>query len=110
MASTLGSISSLQSLGYNGGVDDANGSALPERSEAVAANATKPPKDPPTKYRHIAAIHSRSRISLLSSDHEGSTSFVGFRNLMVIVLSKYMWVAEDKHSGHSSPSSRLSLC
>lgn len=38
------------------------------------------------KYRHVAALHSKSRPSCLSHDTEISPSFVGFRNLMVIVL------------------------
>ncbi|KAL8414912.1 hypothetical protein RB594_005932 [Gaeumannomyces avenae] len=38
------------------------------------------------KYRHVAALHSKSRPSCLSHDTEMSPSFVGFRNLMVIVL------------------------
>ena len=40
------------------------------------------------KYRHVAAVHSRSRTSSLSSDSDQTPSFLGFRNLMVIVLSK----------------------
>lgn len=40
------------------------------------------------KYRHVAAVHSRSRTSCLSSDSDTTPSFLGFRNLMVIVLSK----------------------
>ena len=39
-------------------------------------------------YRHVAAVHSRSRTSCLSSDSDQTPSFLGFRNLMVIVLSK----------------------
>ncbi len=38
------------------------------------------------KYRHVAAIHSHSRPSCLSHDAPESPSFIGFRNLMVIVL------------------------
>ena len=39
------------------------------------------------KYRHIAAVHSRARTSCLSHDSDASPSFLGFRNLMVLVLS-----------------------
>ncbi|KAF2002406.1 hypothetical protein P154DRAFT_520899 [Amniculicola lignicola CBS 123094] len=39
-----------------------------------------------TKYRHVFATHSTSRSSPLSQDAEKSPSFVGFRNLMVLVL------------------------
>ncbi|KAK0630667.1 MBOAT, membrane-bound O-acyltransferase family-domain-containing protein [Bombardia bombarda] len=38
------------------------------------------------KYRHIEAIHSESRPSCLSHDATDTPSFLGFRNLMVIVL------------------------
>ncbi|KAI5924886.1 MBOAT, membrane-bound O-acyltransferase family-domain-containing protein [Camillea tinctor] len=38
------------------------------------------------KYRHIAAVHSQTRPSTLSHDAEAPPSFLGFRNLMVIVL------------------------
>ncbi|KAI1813935.1 diacylglycerol O-acyltransferase [Poronia punctata] len=38
------------------------------------------------KYRHVAAVHSQARPSTLSHETQASPSFVGFRNLMVIVL------------------------
>lgn len=38
------------------------------------------------KYRHVAAVHSRPRTSCLGRDSETTPSFIGFRNLMVIVL------------------------
>ncbi|EPE03457.1 mboat family protein [Ophiostoma piceae UAMH 11346] len=38
------------------------------------------------KYRHVAAIHSQTQPSCLSHDNAASPSFLGFRNLMVIVL------------------------
>jgi diacylglycerol O-acyltransferase-1 len=38
------------------------------------------------KYRHVEAIHSQSRPSCLSHDTTETPSFLGFRNLMVIVL------------------------
>jgi diacylglycerol O-acyltransferase-1 len=38
-------------------------------------------------YKHIYAIHSQPRTSTLSHDSIDSPSFIGFRNLMVIVLS-----------------------
>jgi diacylglycerol O-acyltransferase 1 len=40
------------------------------------------------KYRHVAAVHSRPRTSCLSHDSPTTPSFIGFRNLMVIVLSE----------------------
>ncbi len=38
------------------------------------------------KYRHVQAIHSQTRPSCLSHDATVNPSFLGFRNLMVIVL------------------------
>ncbi|KAF1917338.1 MBOAT, membrane-bound O-acyltransferase family-domain-containing protein [Ampelomyces quisqualis] len=48
------------------------------------ANANALTKD--TKYRHVFATHSLHRTSCLSHDSATSPSFVGFRNLMVLVL------------------------
>lgn len=41
------------------------------------------------KYHHIAAIHRVTRSSVLSSDSTASPSFMGFRNLLVLVVSKF---------------------
>ncbi|KAH9898938.1 MBOAT, membrane-bound O-acyltransferase family-domain-containing protein [Xylariomycetidae sp. FL2044] len=38
------------------------------------------------QYRHVAAVHSKTRPSTLSHDAPALPSFLGFRNLMVIVL------------------------
>ncbi|GKT53374.1 MBOAT family protein [Colletotrichum tofieldiae] len=38
------------------------------------------------KYRHVAAVHHRSRPSTLSHDSNAAPSFIGFRNLMYGVL------------------------
>ncbi|KAI0202242.1 diacylglycerol O-acyltransferase [Astrocystis sublimbata] len=38
------------------------------------------------RYRHVAAVHSKARPSTLSHDTVATPSFIGFRNLMVIVL------------------------
>lgn len=50
----------------------------------------KPGQHYEKKYRHIAAVHSRPKTSCLSHDSDAAPSFLGFRNLMVIVLSKYI--------------------
>lgn len=42
----------------------------------------------PSRYRHVAAVHAKQRTSCLSHDSEQSPSFLGFRNLMVIVLGE----------------------
>lgn len=46
----------------------------------------KTPKKPGQKYRHVAAVHKQTRPSCLSHDSDAAPSFIGFRNLMVIVL------------------------
>jgi len=56
---------------------NSNGSAAPKSSRV---------SPPSAKYRHVAAIHSKIRSSCLSHDSEAAPSFLGFRNLMVIVL------------------------
>lgn len=71
----------------------------------------------PTKYRHIAAVHARQRTSCLSHDSDQSPSFLGFRNLMVIVLGQYphreLWItlkrANMATSCHEPPSSGREL-
>lgn len=64
---------------------NANGNGkttTPQTTEILRTYAKK-------KYRHVAAVHSRPRTSCLSHDSESSPSFLGFRNLMVIVLSMF---------------------
>ena len=83
MSSTMGS-SEVLSIHTSGKVvsdmsTTSNGSATPLGSR-------KPTR---SRYRHVAAAHSRPRTSCLSHDSEHAPSFLGFRNLMVIVLSKY---------------------
>jgi diacylglycerol O-acyltransferase-1 len=51
-----------------------------------------------TKYRHVFATHSLTRKSCLSQDSESSPSFVGFRNLMVLVLSTHSRLVMSAHS------------
>lgn len=61
------------------------------RNGAVHPPRPLPPKGAaPAKYRHVAAVHSAQRASCLSHDSEASPSFLGFRNLMVIVLSELL--------------------
>jgi hypothetical protein len=68
-------------------VDMPRESAIHRRKSSVPKTngTTKPAKD--TKYRHVFATHAQQRTSCLSHDSETSPSFVGFRNLMVLVLS-----------------------
>ena len=60
--------------------------------EALRESTTKGDKKPSfrTKYRHVAAVHSKTRPSCLSHDAVLAPSFLGFRNLMVIVLSEWL--------------------
>jgi diacylglycerol O-acyltransferase-1 len=43
------------------------------------------------KYRHVAALHSKVQPSCLSHESETVPSFLGFRNLMVLVLSEHLF-------------------
>ncbi|KAK7750699.1 hypothetical protein SLS62_007399 [Diatrype stigma] len=61
-----------------------NGSAA---AAAAAANGGEKPTVYLRKYRHLAAIHSQSKPSTLGHDAHTTPSFIGFRNLMIIVLS-----------------------
>ncbi|KAI9762193.1 MAG: hypothetical protein M4579_000516 [Chaenotheca gracillima] len=64
----------------------ANGSIV-DGGERQAPEVS-PPKSPPAVKRntHVAIVHSRPRTSCLSHDSQIAPSFLGFRNLMVIVL------------------------
>lgn len=50
----------------------------------------KVPEDPleSGEYKHAFAVHSMPRTSTLSHDSADTPSFIGFRNLMVLVLSR----------------------
>lgn len=50
--------------------------------------ASTPSKKRRSKYRHVAAYHSQSRHSSLSRESDERISFLGFRNLMVLVLGE----------------------
>lgn len=89
-------MASVTEAAVSTGVDvlalDSNGS-----SPSKITESSKEPKEPTTttpkrtgrsKYRHIAAYHSQSRNSCLSRDSTWNPSFIGFRNLVVIVLSE----------------------
>ncbi|KAL1796749.1 hypothetical protein ACET3X_005289 [Alternaria dauci] len=54
------------------------------KANATTNGSTKRARD--TKYRHVFATHSSSRTSCLSHDADKAPSFVGFRNLMILVL------------------------
>ena len=70
---------------------DADQKAISNSPNQVNGTTTGPRiLNAPSKYRHIAAVHSRVCSSCLSRDAESTPSFIGFRNLMVIVLSTYI--------------------
>ena len=62
-----------------------NGSDSPKQVPQING---KPNPRVERRYRHIAAVHSSARTSCLSHDSDAAPSFLGFRNLMVIVLSQ----------------------
>jgi diacylglycerol O-acyltransferase-1 len=66
-------------------------SSVPSVPEANGA--TKRARD--TKYRHVFATHAQHRESCLSHDSDTAPSFVGFRNLMVLVLSRLVATARQ---------------
>lgn len=51
--------------------------------------ATRPLKASERKYNHAVAIHSRTQVSPLSAGADPAPNFIGFRNLMILVLGKY---------------------
>jgi len=62
----------------------------------TAREAPAPPSEgerhetrPKKKYRHVAVLHAKSQPSCLSHESETVPSFLGFRNLMVLVLSEH---------------------
>jgi diacylglycerol O-acyltransferase-1 len=60
--------------------------SLSEKSNDISKPNETAQKTFIRKYRHVAAVHLTTRPSTLSHETEASASFVGFRNLMVIVL------------------------
>lgn len=72
---------SLRSRSSNIAVEKAPPSAAGKDEAKSASRSARR-----SKYRHVEAYHSKVRHSSLSRDSETPTSFLGFRNLMVIVL------------------------
>ena len=64
-----------------------NGSSHEKVAKLLINNGDLPEAQEKMNYRHIAAVHSQARTSCLSHDSATSPSFLGFRNLMVLVLS-----------------------
>lgn len=73
----------------NGTATRLNGNAVLSTPNHANGRTIRPStRDSSSKYQHIAAVHLTTRNSCLSRDAESTPSFLGFRNLMVIVLSK----------------------
>lgn len=64
--------------------------AMTEELKNVAekVNDQRPLAKKRSKYRHVAAYHSKSQHSSLSREADVLPNFLGFRNLMVLVLGK----------------------
>lgn len=75
--------SSLRPRSSNKAARDSSPSAVKTAEPSVKRRATRR-----SKYRHVEAYHSKLRHSSLSRDSGTTTNFLGFRNLMVIVLGR----------------------
>lgn len=82
--------SSLQRRSSNGVLGHAAPSTV-SRPEELKRKTTRR-----GKYRHVEAYHSELRHSSLGRDSGTTTNFLGFRNLMVIVLGR-IYILEIKH-------------
>lgn len=60
----------------------------PSSAQKARGRSRSRKRGPPPKYRHVAAVHAETRTSYLSYDSDTAPSFLGFRNLVVIVLGK----------------------
>jgi diacylglycerol O-acyltransferase-1 len=83
------STSHAKSNGTADGVVHRPNSATTQRDKKVDEATIQLRKSFIKKYRHVAAVHSDTRPSTLSHDAPATPSFLGFRNLMVIVLGEY---------------------
>lgn len=73
-----------KSTTYRGNSLQQNGSD----SRQANGSAHRRTRSKDSKYRHVFATHSEARTACLSHDAEDTPSFVGFRNLMILVLSE----------------------
>ncbi|KAI9880211.1 MAG: hypothetical protein M1830_004797 [Pleopsidium flavum] len=83
MTTTIGTVISTSTDVPSLEPSDVNGSVPFNQNTQVNG---QPSRNVEKRYRHIAAVHSRPRTSCLSHDSDAAPSFLGFRNLMVIVL------------------------
>ena len=87
MATTYTDISQVNGTTITPVMENVNGFTKAKMDMELVRKEVPQQKRLPDKYRHIAAVHSMPRTSCLSHDSEAAPSFLGFRNLMVIVLS-----------------------
>lgn len=64
-------------------------SAPPSKTTSDEAVGSSAKRIRDTKYRHVFATHSQSRMSCLTQGAP-TPSFVGFRNLMILVLGAHI--------------------
>ena len=73
-------------------VDEAGTTSSPKQDTNVQVNGTmgsqKKASKFRSKYKHIEALHRAVRPSVLSHDSQEVPSFLGFRNLMVLTISR----------------------
>ena len=62
-----------------------NGAVQNETEVSLPSTSTRKRR---SKYRHVAAYHSEARPSSLSREADVLPNFLGFRNLMVLVLGR----------------------
>ncbi|XDG00752.1 hypothetical protein ABKA04_000367 [Annulohypoxylon sp. FPYF3050] len=93
------------SLRRIGAVDETNGKATSSNGQINGEKKTFAFK----KYRHVTAVHSESRPSTLSHDARAPPSFLGFRNLMVIVLVPCHLFIAYSFEWYAAKQARISL-
>ena len=96
MATIARTLSPPDIASHNAASAQTNGHAVPGNpSHTKNATAGSNSRTASPKYRHITKIHSRAKTSCLSRDAEETPSFLGFRNLVVIVLSTCFFMVKD---------------
>lgn len=62
--------------------------AIAEIGGSRGANGPNKKRDAPPRYKHVLAIHKVDRTSYLTQGSPAAPSFVGFRNLAVLVIGR----------------------
>lgn len=99
MATVVRTLSPPDVMSHDTTTTHVNGNAISSNTTQANGTATGPStRKISSKYRHIAAVHSSGRTSYFSRGAEITPSFLGFRNLMVIVLSTCFLVFKSYNS------------